>query len=78
MIDTAKVQQVIEVAREVTGREIPAQIAPRRPGDPPMLVASSDQITKKLGWQPRYPQLADIIRTAWEWHQKHPLGYEQD
>jgi UDP-glucose 4-epimerase len=43
-----------------------------------MLVASSEEITNKLGWQPRYPQLADIIRTAWDWHQRNPLGYKQD
>ena len=72
------VKQVIDVAREVTGRDIPAEVAPRRPGDPPVLVASSEEISKKLGWRPRYPQLADIIRTAWDWHRKHPLGYEQD
>jgi UDP-glucose 4-epimerase len=72
------VQQVVEVAREVTGHEIPAQVGPRRPGDPPVLVASSEEITKKLGWKPRYPQLADIIQTAWDWHRKNPLGYGQD
>ena len=72
------VQQVIEVAREVTGQDIPAKVGPRRPGDPPVLVASSEKISQKLGWEPRYPQLADIIRTAWDWHRKHPLGYEQD
>lgn len=72
------VQQVIEVSRQVTGHEIPAQVAPRRAGDPPVLVASSEEISSKLGWRPRYPQLADIIQTAWDWHRKHPLGYEQD
>ncbi len=72
------VQQVIEVAREVTGQDIPAEVGPRRPGDPPVLVASSEKISQKLGWQPRYPQLAGIIKTAWDWHRKHPLGYEQD
>ena len=72
------VQQVIEVARQVTGHDIPAQVGPRRPGDPPVLVASSEEISRKLGWKPRYPQLADIIQTAWDWHRKHPLGYGQD
>jgi UDP-glucose 4-epimerase len=72
------VQQVIEVAREVTGQDIPAEVGPRRPGDPPVLVASSEKISQELGWQPTYPQLVDIIRTAWDWHRKHPLGYEQD
>jgi UDP-glucose 4-epimerase len=69
------VRQVLDTARRVTGREIPAEIAPRRPGDPPVLVATSDQIRATLGWKPRYPDLEEIIRTAWEWHQRHPLGY---
>jgi UDP-glucose 4-epimerase len=70
------VKQVVDTARKVTGREIAADIAPRRPGDPPVLVASSKNIKAKLGWEPRYPGLDDIIRTAWEWHQRHPMGYE--
>jgi UDP-glucose 4-epimerase len=73
------VKEVIETARQVTGHPIPAQIGPRRPGDPPRLVASSEGgITTKLGWKPKYPDLADIMRTAWEWHRRHPLGYEED
>jgi UDP-glucose 4-epimerase len=71
------VKQVIEEARRVTGHPIPAQVGPRRPGDPPVLVASSEGIVTRLGWQPRYPHLADIIRTAWEWHRRNPLGYEE-
>jgi UDP-glucose 4-epimerase len=71
------VKEVIDTARKVTGKEIEAQVGPRRPGDPPVLVASSEQISKKLGWKPRYPGLPEIIRTAWEWQQRHPLGYEQ-
>jgi UDP-glucose 4-epimerase len=70
------VKEVVQVAREVTGHEIPAQMGPRRPGDPPALVASSEQITKILGWQPTYPGLKEIIETAWAWHREHPLGYE--
>jgi len=70
------VKQVVDAARKVTGREIPAQIGPRRPGDPAVLVASSQKIKEKLGWNPRYPALEDIIGTAWDWHQSHPLGYE--
>jgi UDP-glucose 4-epimerase len=69
------VRQVIDVARKVTGHPIPAMEAPRRPGDPAMLVASSERIRKELGWQPRYPHLNDIVRSAWEWHQAHPNGY---
>ncbi|HEX8229802.1 MAG TPA: UDP-glucose 4-epimerase GalE [Chloroflexia bacterium] len=72
------VQEVIETARKVTGHEIPAQVGPRRAGDPPVLVASSEAIISKLGWKPRYAELEDIIGTAWKWHQSHPLGYEQD
>lgn len=71
------VKQVIEAARQVTGHPIPAQVGPRRAGDPPVLVASSEGIAERLGWKPAYPQLADIIRTAWDWHQRHPLGYEE-
>jgi UDP-glucose 4-epimerase len=71
------VKQVIETARGVTGHPIPAEIGPRRVGDPPVLVASSAEIATKLGWQPQYPHLMDIIRTAWDWHSRHPLGYEE-
>jgi len=72
------VKEVIEVAREVTGHEIPAQIGPRRAGDPPVLVATSDTIIQKLGWKPRYPGLREIISTAWDWHQRHPMGYKEE
>jgi UDP-glucose 4-epimerase len=70
------VKQVIETAREVTGHSIPAEMGPRRAGDPPVLVASSDEISTKLGWKPQYPHLVDIITSAWDWHSRHPLGYE--
>lgn len=70
------VKEVIDTARKVTGREIEAQVAPRRAGDPPVLVASSERIINVLGWKPRFHELEEIIRTAWEWHQKNPLGYE--
>jgi UDP-glucose 4-epimerase len=64
------VRQVIESARRVTGHPIPADVYPRRPGDPAVLVASSDKAIRELAWKPRYTQLDDIIRTAWIWHQK--------
>jgi len=64
------VREVIESARRVTGHAIPAELHPRRPGDPAVLVASSDKAIAELGWKPRYTQLDDIIRTAWTWHQK--------
>jgi UDP-glucose 4-epimerase len=64
------VREVIESARRVTGHAIPAEIHPRRTGDPAVLVASSDKAIRDLGWKPRYTQLDDIVRTAWIWHQK--------
>ena len=64
------VRDVIESARRVTGHPIPAEIHPRRPGDPAILVASSEKAMRELGWKPRYTSLDEIIRTAWIWHQK--------
>ncbi len=64
------VREVIESARRVTGHPIPAEVHPRRPGDPAVLVASSEKAIRELGWEPKYTQLDDIVRTAWEWHQK--------
>jgi len=64
------VREVIESARRVTGHPIPAEIHPRRSGDPAVLVASSDKAIRELGWKPKYTQLDDIVRTAWLWHQK--------
>ena len=64
------VREVIESARRVTGHPIPAEIHPRRPGDPAVLVASSEKAIRELGWKPRYANLDDIVHTAWIWHQK--------
>lgn len=69
-------REVIETTRRVTGKAIPFVPAPRRLGDPARLVASSDRIRQELGWQPRYPDLETMVRTAWEWRLKHPRGYE--
>jgi UDP-glucose 4-epimerase len=69
------VREVIEASRKVTGKPIKTVEAPRRPGDPPVLVASSAKISKELGWKPRYDKLEEIIQTAWDWHQAHPNGY---
>jgi len=69
------VQEVVAAARAVTRQLIPAQIAPRRPGDPATLVAGSDKIRRDLGWKPRYPDLRGIIESAWRWTQAHPTGY---
>jgi UDP-glucose 4-epimerase len=64
------VRQVVESARRVTGHPIPAEELPRRPGDPAVLIASSAKIETELGWKPKFPQLDDILRSAWEWHQQ--------
>jgi UDP-glucose 4-epimerase len=64
------VREVIESARRVTGHPIPAEVHPRRPGDPAVLVASSEKAMRELGWKPNYTQLDEIVRTAWIWHQK--------
>lgn len=69
------VKEVIETAREVTGHPIPAEVVARRPGDPDVLIASSDKIRRELGWEPQHPNLRDIIEGAWAWHQSHPNGY---
>ncbi|MCA9936688.1 MAG: UDP-glucose 4-epimerase, partial [Anaerolineales bacterium] len=71
------VKQVIETAREVTGHPIPAEIGPRRAGDPDILIASSETINHDLDWKPQYPELRQIMEMAWDWHQKHPHGYEK-
>jgi UDP-glucose 4-epimerase len=69
------VKEVIDVTRKVTGREIKAEIAPRRAGDPAVLIASSDKAHKILGWEPKHASLETIIETAWKWHKGHPEGY---
>jgi len=69
------VREVIDTARAVTGRAVPAVDSPRRKGDPAALVASSDKIRQELGWQPRHPDLRDIVQSAWDWHRSHPDGY---
>jgi UDP-glucose 4-epimerase len=69
------VKEVIDTAREVTGRAIRADVAPRRAGDPAVLVAASDRIRKELGWAPQFPQLREIVDSAWRWHQINPNGY---
>ena len=69
-------KQMLEAAREVTGKPIPAKMAPRRPGDPDSLVAASDKAREVLGWKPKYDDVHDIIATAWKWHSTHPKGYD--
>jgi len=69
------VKEVVAICREVTGHPIPAEVGPRRPGDPATLIASSEKIRRELGWQPQYPDLRSIIQHAWKWHRIHPQGY---
>jgi UDP-glucose 4-epimerase len=70
------VLQVIEAARRVTGRSIPSRVGPRRPGDPPALVASADKIASVMGWKPLYPDLESMISSAWAWRRRFPAGYD--
>ncbi len=71
------VREVVAAARAVTGREIGTNEASRRPGDPPMLVASSDRIRSELGWEPRKPALEEMVADAWAFAQAHPDGYSE-
>jgi UDP-glucose-4-epimerase GalE len=69
------VREVVRTAEEVTGKAVAVKESPRRPGDPPVLVAASDKVRRELGWRPRYTDLRSIITTAWDWHRQHPKGY---
>lgn len=69
------VAEVVEMARQVTGCWISTEAGPRRPGDPPILIASPDKIMRDLGWQPRHSELDRIIESAWRWRLAHPQGY---
>ena len=72
------VREVIDVAREVTGRQIATRVAPRRAGDPALLIAGSEKIKRELGWQPQFQDLSVIIQSAWDWLSAHPQGYRTD
>ncbi|WHS06222.1 UDP-glucose 4-epimerase GalE [Ligilactobacillus salivarius] len=69
-------REILEAARKVTNKEIPAEIAPRRGGDPDVLVASSTKAREVLGWKPQFDDISKIIETAWKWHTLHPEGYQ--
>ncbi len=69
------VREVIEAAGRVTGRPIPIEIVPKREGDPPRLVASTEKARQVLGWKPDYDTIEEMISTAWSWHRRHPNGY---
>jgi UDP-glucose 4-epimerase len=71
------VKQLVETAREVTGKPIKAVVGPRRGGDPATLVADSTRIKAELGWNPQYGDLRKILQTAWDWHCSHPNGYKK-
>jgi UDP-glucose 4-epimerase len=75
--DGYTVKEVIDTAREVTGREIKTRVASRRAGDPAVLIASSDKIKRELVWQPQFQDLRLIVQSAWDWLSAHPGGYEE-
>lgn len=70
------VRQVIDSVGRIGGRPVPFSTGPRRAGDPAVLVASSRRLREATGWAPRFPELDDIVRTAWAWHAAHPGGFE--
>ena len=71
------VMQILEAARKVTGHPIPAEVVPRRPGDPPRLIADSTRARQELGWKPQFENAEAIIASVWKWLQKHPNGYSK-
>ena len=73
--DGYSVLNVIRACEEITGKPIKTVEKPRRPGDPPRLVASAEKAKCDLGWKPRFPKLEEIVHSAWAWHRQHPVGY---
>jgi len=71
----SSVKEVIELAGKITGKRIPIKNSERRPGDPAVLIGSSEKAIKELGWNPQFYDLPTIIETAWKWHKNHPSGY---
>ena len=67
--------EVLEMVEKVSDKKINWEFGPRRPGDPAVLIASSELAQKELGWKPKYADLESIVKSAWEWHEAHPLGY---
>ena len=74
----ATVLEVLRACEEAVGRPIPHEFVERRPGDPAVLIASAEKLRRELGWSPRFPGIRDIVQTAWEWHRRHPYGYQTD
>jgi len=71
----SSVKEVIQTVQEVTGKTIAVKYGPRRAGDPPVLVASSEKIRRELGWVPKFTTLKPIVESAWNWHKNHPKGF---
>lgn len=71
------VLEVLHACEDVVGRAIPHEMTDRRPGDPGVLIATPEKIIRELGWSPRFPDIRDIVATAWKWHQTHPQGFEE-
>lgn len=71
------VKEVVEAARRVTRHSIPSAICPRRAGDPSILIASGKKAKEKLGWEPKYKRIDDIVASAWKWHKGNPNGFEK-
>jgi UDP-glucose 4-epimerase len=67
---------VLDAVGRAAGKAVPAQVAPRRPGDPAVLVADSSRAKAELGWKPRYPDIDAIVGSAWKWLSTHPRGYK--
>jgi UDP-glucose 4-epimerase len=70
------VREVIAACEKITGKPIPVVEKPRRPGDPPPLIAASEKIKRELGWAPKFESIEKIVQSAWSWHLEHPKGYE--
>jgi UDP-glucose-4-epimerase GalE len=70
------VKEVIEIARNITGKPIPVRVVQRRKGDPAVLISSSEKAIRHLGWRPRFPGLEAVVETAWNWHKTNPDGYK--
>lgn len=68
--------EVLRTIEAITGKKVPFEMASRRPGDPAVLVASSELARQELDWQPKYGKLEEIVESAWKWHESHPNGYE--
>jgi UDP-glucose 4-epimerase len=72
----ASILEVLRACEKAVGKPIPHEFAPRRPGDPAVLIASSDKLKKQLGWKPQFPTIQQIVDTAWKWHSTHPYGFK--